>query len=76
MRLPVVSGWDVVRALEKAGFRVVGRKGSHVRLKRKAEGRVYIVVVPLHRELKRGTLMSIIRRSGLSREEFIRLLEL
>ena len=34
-KLPVVSGHEVIKALTKAGFEVVGRKGSHVRLKKK-----------------------------------------
>jgi predicted RNA binding protein YcfA (HicA-like mRNA interferase family) len=32
----------------------LGEKGSHVRLKKKASDRTYIVVVPLHPELKKG----------------------
>jgi len=73
-KLPVISGNDVIKALEKAGFKIVGRKDSHVRLKKKTEKEVYIVIVPLHKELKKGTLNSIIRRSGLTREEFLDLL--
>jgi predicted RNA binding protein YcfA (HicA-like mRNA interferase family) len=69
----VVSGRRVVRVLVQAGFSVVGRKGSHIRLKRTTD-RVYIVVVPDHRELARGTLLSIIRQAGYAREEFIELL--
>jgi predicted RNA binding protein YcfA (HicA-like mRNA interferase family) len=34
-KLPPLSGRQVVKALSKAGFEVVGRKGSHVRLKKK-----------------------------------------
>ncbi|MCK4583059.1 type II toxin-antitoxin system HicA family toxin [Candidatus Bathyarchaeota archaeon] len=70
MVLPVVSGRDVVKALSKAGFIVVGRKGSHIRLKKKNE-RTYIVIVPDHKELAKGTLKSILRQANLSREQFI-----
>ena len=73
MSLPVVSGRQVIRALTKAGFQIVGRKGSHVRLKKK-EGKTLIVVVPDHKELARGTLASILRQANLSREEFLELL--
>jgi len=38
MALPVVSGREVIKALAKAGFQVVGRKGSHIRLKKKVNG--------------------------------------
>ena len=65
--LPVVSGREVVRALGRAGFGQVGQKGSHVKLRSEA-GRT--VIVPLHRELARGTLASILRQAALSVEEF------
>ncbi|MSX98911.1 MAG: addiction module toxin, HicA family [Actinobacteria bacterium] len=45
--LPVVSGAEVVRALEHLGFRVVRQRGSHVML-RKGVARC---VVPLHRRV-------------------------
>lgn len=74
-KLPPISGHKVIKALGKAGFQIVGRKGSHVRLKRRTQDRVYIVVVPLHPELKKGTLKSIFRQAGLTTEEFTKLLE-
>lgn len=74
-KLKPVSGTKIIKALGKAGFQVVGRKGSHVRLKRKTSDNVYIVIVPLHPEIKKGTLKSIIRQSGLSDNEFALLSE-
>lgn len=73
-KLPPVSGRQVVKA-PKAGFEIVGRKGSHVRLKKKTLTKTYIVIVPMHPEIKRGTLRSIIRQSGLSSEELLKLLK-
>ena len=70
----MVSGRRVVKALARAGFGVVGRRGSHIRLKKVAE-KAYIVIVPDHSELARGTLFSIIRQAGLTREEFLALLK-
>jgi predicted RNA binding protein YcfA (HicA-like mRNA interferase family) len=72
MKLPVVSGTEVVKNLTKIGFEVVGRSGSHVRLKKRVNEKVWIVIVPMHRELAKGTLSSIIRQSGLTRDEFIK----
>ncbi|HWH08138.1 MAG TPA: type II toxin-antitoxin system HicA family toxin [Candidatus Thermoplasmatota archaeon] len=60
-------------ALRKAGFVEVGRKGSHVRLKRAVGGEVRIVVVPNHPEIARGTLQSILRQAGMTREELLKL---
>ncbi|HDM60334.1 MAG TPA: type II toxin-antitoxin system HicA family toxin [Archaeoglobus veneficus] len=71
MKLPRVSGEQVIKALVKAGWSVERQKGSHVVLFKEGTG---IVVVPLHRELDRGTLKAIIRQSGMSVEEFLELL--
>jgi len=70
--LPVVSGRALIRVLEKAGWQVVRQRGSHVRLKH-PERRIPLVV-PLHRELKRGTLDGILKDAGLARDELRRLL--
>lgn len=73
MALPVVSGREVIKALAKIGFKIVGRRGSHVRLKRK-DGKTLIVIVPDHKELARETLNSILRQANLSREKFLEIL--
>lgn len=66
-KLPVLSGRDVVSALERLGFVQMRQRGSHVILQRDGVG----VVVPLHRELKTGTLAGVIRQAGLSQDEFL-----
>jgi predicted RNA binding protein YcfA (HicA-like mRNA interferase family) len=71
-RLPVVSGAQLVTALGKVGWTAVRQRGSHVRLKH--PDRPVALVVPLHRELKRGTLAGILRDAGIDREDFRRLL--
>ncbi len=63
MDLPHVSGAEVVRALEHAGFAFRSQRGSHRKL-RHADGRT--VIVPMHRELAPGTLRSILKQAGLS----------
>ena len=67
--LSVVSGRDVVRALEKIGYDFDRQRGSHMilRLNREPYRRI---VVPDHREVAKGTLRSIIRETGLTVEEF------
>ena len=71
----MTSGDRIIKALIKAGFEIVGRKGSHVRLKKKTEVKTYIVVVPLHPVVSKDTLLSIIRQSGMTKNEFIALLK-
>ncbi len=74
MRLPEVSGNEVIKALCKAGFRVVRQRGSHVRLEKRTEDRMIKLTVPLHRSLKKGTLRRIIEEAGLTVQEFNELL--
>ncbi len=74
MALPVVSGRKAIKALTKAGFKVAGRKGSHIKLKKKVNGKVFVVIVPDHAELARGTLKSILRQANITREAFLKLL--
>ncbi|MGE0066950.1 MAG: type II toxin-antitoxin system HicA family toxin [Solirubrobacterales bacterium] len=71
-RQPVVSGERLIKALRRDGWEVVRQRGSHVRLKK--PGRRHALVVPLHRELRRGTLAGILRDADLSMEELSRLL--
>ena len=66
-KLPVVSGPDLVRALERLGFEQRRQRGSHVVLRRGEQGGV----VPLHAELKRGTLAGILRQADISAEELL-----
>lgn len=69
-RLPVLSGREILKILDKNGFVKVGQKGSHVRMKKITPEKVYIVIVPLNDEIPTGTLKSIIRQSGLDENEF------
>jgi predicted RNA binding protein YcfA (HicA-like mRNA interferase family) len=73
--LPVVSGKRVVRALTRAGFVIDRVIGSHHVLVFPGEI-TRAVTVPVHgnRDLKPGTLRSIVRQAGLSVEQFIELL--
>ena len=63
----------VVRKLLAAGFAATGQRGSHVKFIRDDGGRSRTVIVPRHRDVPVGTLRSILRQAGLSRDEFERL---
>jgi predicted RNA binding protein YcfA (HicA-like mRNA interferase family) len=68
----VVSGRRLIKALEADGWRVARQRGSHVRL-RKTEARSALVI-PVHRELKKGTLARILREANLDADDLRRLL--
>ena len=71
-RLPVISGDDFVRVMERAGFIWDHTEGSHMILLHPSRGRLS---VPRHRELGRGLLRALIRDAALTREEFLTLLQ-
>jgi len=73
--LPVISGSDAIRVLTRAGFSFVRQKGSHVRMKKQQPDTTLNVTIPLHDELDRTTLRSIIRAAELTEEEFLHWLE-
>ena len=70
-RLPTVSGRQAVAAFERAGFEVKRQRGSHVILVK--AGITATLSVPDHRQLKPGTLRALIRKSGLTVDEFAEL---
>ncbi|MCZ7401323.1 MAG: type II toxin-antitoxin system HicA family toxin [Candidatus Methanoperedens sp.] len=74
MKLPVISGKEALKALERAGFVVVRQRGSHVRIKKVTSDSVINITIPLHETLDRGTLKGILRNAGLTAEEFVDLL--
>jgi predicted RNA binding protein YcfA (HicA-like mRNA interferase family) len=69
----VLSTDKVVKALKRAGFRIVRQSGSHIHLWNN-ESRT-LVTVPNHSELAKGTLNSIIKQSKLDRDEFMALIK-
>ena len=73
MKLPILSANEIIKALEKDGFRVLRQKGSHVSLYKKSDDKIYLVIVPDKKEVKRGTLLSILKQAGMSREKFFAL---
>jgi len=56
--------------LARHGFAEVRRRGSHVVMQKRATGTTITVPVPDHAELRLGTLLSIIRQSGIARTAF------
>jgi predicted RNA binding protein YcfA (HicA-like mRNA interferase family) len=72
-RLPVISGNEAVKAFKKAGWIQARREGSHVILFK--AGIPVVLSIPDHREVKRGTLRSLIRKASLSVDEFASLLK-
>lgn len=69
-KLRRLSGREVCAILSKHGFVEVRQKGSHVVMQKSLSDSTVTVPVPLHSEVRIGTLQSIIRQSGIPRSEF------
>ncbi|MDP2266487.1 MAG: type II toxin-antitoxin system HicA family toxin [Thiobacillus sp.] len=66
-KLPRLSGAAIVRTLERLGFEKLRQSGSHVIMRRGSKG----CVVPMHAEVKVGTLAGVLRQADVSGDEFI-----
>jgi predicted RNA binding protein YcfA (HicA-like mRNA interferase family) len=71
-RLQVCSGREAVRAFERLGYVVDHQTSSHIILRHPNRRRL---TVPDHREVAKGTLRSLIREAGITKEQFIELLQ-
>ena len=71
--MPALRAEEVVRTLEKAGFKIVRQRGSHVRLRHEDQR---LVTVPVHpgQDVGRGLLRKILRDAEMTPEDFLRLL--
>ncbi|MBI1726084.1 MAG: type II toxin-antitoxin system HicA family toxin [Candidatus Rokubacteria bacterium] len=67
-----LSGRQVRRALERAGFYLKRQKGSHMVLRR--DSPFAQVVVPAHASIDTGTLAAILESAGISADDFRELL--
>ena len=67
-----MSGDDLVRALQKRGFTIRRQQGSHIIMRR--DDPFAQTVVPIHRQIDRGTLRAILRQTGITAEELLDLL--
>jgi predicted RNA binding protein YcfA (HicA-like mRNA interferase family) len=68
MRIPLLSGRQVLAALQRLGFVELQRRGSHVKMEH-PDGRR--IVFPYHDELDRSTLKGALQDAGVEIEEFL-----
>ncbi len=67
------SGKRVVKTLcRKFGFIEVFQKGSHVKLRKQFLGKTVTTIVPMHKELARGTFKGILELAEVEEEEFFK----
>jgi len=71
-RLPSVSGKKTIKALEKIGYQIIRKKGSHFRLSHSNKDSI---TIPSHKNLAKGLLRKILRDAEISVKEFVKLLK-
>ena len=64
-KLPQISGWKIIKLLQKGGWEVISQKGSHVKLLKDTDLGKVTIIVPQHKVLKKGTLSNIFKMSKL-----------
>jgi predicted RNA binding protein YcfA (HicA-like mRNA interferase family) len=72
-KYPILIPDEIIRTLSKLGFHKVSQKGSHAKYKNDTSP-VRTVIIPIHSEIARGTLKSILDQAGITLEEFLDLL--
>lgn len=70
IKLPVISGKELVKILKVFGYETDHQTGSHIIL-RNREPPYRRLTVPNHKEIAKGTLLAILRQAGLTREDFL-----
>ncbi|HUT55879.1 MAG TPA: type II toxin-antitoxin system HicA family toxin [bacterium] len=71
-KVPVLSGRDVCAVLARHGFAEVRRRGSHIVMQKKFADSTVTVPIPDHKELRKGTVLGIIKQSRIPKAEFER----
>ena len=66
--IPAMSGREVIRTFENLGWRIDRRRGSHVVMLK--PGQVGSLIIPSHKEVRKGTLRALIEDAGLTVDEF------
>jgi predicted RNA binding protein YcfA (HicA-like mRNA interferase family) len=71
-RLPILTGLEVIKILERIGFKTVRQKGSHVFLKHQ-DNRITIIPVHKGKDVDRALLRKILRDTKISPNEFLKI---
>ena len=65
-----VSGEKLLKVLcNKFGFSVLRQRGSHVSIAKETQSGKIGTVIPMHKELKIGTLKGILKQARINEEE-------
>lgn len=72
-KYPILSPQEIIKVLSKLGFEKTSQKGSYVKYT-KLGTPSKIVIIPMHYEIAKGTLKSILEQGSISLDEFLKYL--
>ena len=73
-KVPSLPYRQIIRALQRDGWKVIRQRGSHIRLEKALADETLKLTVPAHRPVKRSTLAHILKQARLTTDEFLGLL--
>jgi len=72
-KYPVIPPEDIIRVIQEFEFEKVSQKGSHAKYVKSGINKK-VVIIPMHYEIAKGTLKSILEQAGITIEEFLKFL--
>jgi len=71
-KYPILTPHEIIRILKLFGFTFKSQRGSHIKYTNEGIGKVArTVIIPMHDEVARGTLKSILEQADLTLDEFL-----
>ncbi len=68
-KYPVLPPEKIIKAMKKLGFYKISQKGSHAKYINEETGKIFII--PMHYEIARGTLKSILEQADIELNQFL-----
>lgn len=69
-KYPILPPNEIIKVLKKFGFEKISQKGSHAKYKNYYSNR--ICIIPMHDEVAKGTLKSILEQANIKLEDFLK----
>ena len=69
-KYPILPPSKIIKVMRKLGFYKISQKGSHAKYINEETGRIFII--PMHSEIAKGTLKSILEQADIELEKFLK----
>jgi len=72
--IPELPYTVIIRALQRDGWVVVRQRGSHIRIQKHIDKRIFKITIPAHKPVKRSTLGHILKQAEIDLAQFLKLM--